>query len=189
MADQKEGWTDDDEFDWDEVSSQPPPQAETGLYAFKVVESKSDKTSGGHPGVKLTIELTSKYGGGEIGYMSRKVRDTVALTKDAAFRVKQLAKATSVKPPPRNNSECMRDFAEALLGAEGLVHIRKSKGRGEDAKEYANVGMYCTPAAAEDIAKGGDGTGRKPAGGAGAETRPAARQPRTRGVGTAPAAT
>jgi len=181
MANEKEGWIGGEEFNWDEVPDDAPPQAEDGLYTFKVTEGKAEKTSNGHPSVKLTVELTGKFGGGELGYVSRKIRDTVALTKDAAFRVKQLSKATGVKPPKTSTAEDMKSFADDLVGSEGIVRVRGNEGR--DGKRYANVGKYCTPAEAEDIAKGGDGSGGQ-AGGA----KPQARRPARRGATDGPAA-
>lgn len=153
MTEAKQGWTGGEDFDWDEVPDGAPETPPEGLYTGKIIEAKAEETSNDNPAIKLTVELQAPFGGGELGYVSRKVRDTMVLTKDAAFRFKQLAVAAGTKPPRGSQFEAMNDFAEDLVGREVIIKTKNVPAR-DKSRVYANVSLYCTAEQADQEAKG-----------------------------------
>ena len=171
MANENQGWTGGEDINWDDIPDDAPKTPDEGLYSATVVEARAEKTSGGHPGVKLTVEIKSPFGGGELGYVHRKVRDTLAVTKDAAFKVKQAAKAARVSPPKGTHFEALEAFASDLVGQDLIIKTQNRPNQ-DKSRVFANVALYCTPEMADEIAKGG--------GSAAADaSRPAPRKRRT----------
>ena len=151
-----EGWTSNNPINWDDVPDAAPGKAPDALYQAKVVEAKAMKTSGGHQGIKLVVELQAPYGGGELGYISRKVYDTLVNTPDARFRIKQCANACGAALPATDSFEALEVLAESLVGAEPIVKTQQRFNKDKTDK-FVNVAVYATQAMADDLAKGGSG--------------------------------
>ena len=159
----KAGWTQSEDFDWDDVPDKPPGTPDEGLYLAKITSAVAEATKKeSKPAVKLELELVAPYGGGELPYVAKSIRyESLVLSKNAAFRVKQAAKACSVKPPANSGFEAVSAFAEALVGQQCIIRVRHSKSNKNDTV-YAAVGAYMTEkqaAEAQSGSKGGGGSG------------------------------
>lgn len=152
-----EGWINNEPINWDDVPDQAPGKAPDGLYLSKVIEAKAEKTSSGHPGLKLVVELQAPFGGGELGYIGRKVFDTLAYTPDARFRIKQCGQACGVPLPQATSLEALESFAESLVGTEPIVRTAQRPNK-EKTDKFVNIMAYCTPEMADSLAKGGGGS-------------------------------
>lgn len=158
-----QGWTNNEAFNWDDVSEDAPAPLEPGIYGFEVASAEPEPTKKGDPGVKLTLTITHAMGG-SAGDMKRKCYDKLTLTKEALFRTKQLAKAVACEPPASQGIDDVEAFCAALTEAGGgFVRLKQETWQG---KTNARVDRYLTAEAAQEAAAGSksaEGGDAKPA--------------------------
>src|SRR5690606_33906411 len=73
----------------------------------------------------ISVQLIVKQRHGSDEELNRRVFDTVVLTKEAAFRAKQLAKATQAELPRNTGYEAVSEFASSLVGSEVWIRTRQ----------------------------------------------------------------
>lgn len=137
-----QGWTDEESFDWDKVSDAPPPPLANGLYRGRIVKAEARPTTKEpKPSVNIEFSVESLItADGELALdKPRKLFDTLVFSKDAAFRIKQLSKATNVNPPASSGFEPVKDFAAALVGVGVVFRTRLNTFNG---KTNARVEVY-----------------------------------------------
>ena len=149
------GWTSEESFDWDNVSTEPPPPLEVGIYKAIIVKAEPSPTKEGKPALRLELQVTEIFGGGPLE-PPRKMFDNVTFVKEAAFRIKQLAASAGVVPPATSKFADVEVFAAALCDAP-CVYLR-SKRDTYQGKTNAKVDRYLTEAQAGEAANGGSGT-------------------------------
>lgn len=148
MSDKK-GWTTDEDLDMANQSTEPPPPLEDGIHGpATIVKAEPEATNKGQPGAKIELSVTDASG------RKRKVYDKVVFTKEAAFRVKQLALAVGVEAPARSTYELVEEFCGAVTGQEVWL---KTKRQTFENKVNAKVDMYLTAEKAATMAAGGEG--------------------------------
>lgn len=155
MASGNQGWTDDKEFNWDDVSDAPPPPLEDGVYRATIVKADAEPTAKGIPSASLQLSVTATHSGEAI--KNRKMFDKVVLDPDsgALFRVKQLCRATGVTPPARNNLDAVTDFANELVGHEVWIKTRQEEFPKGSGKKNARVDMYVSDDKLAEVLGGG----------------------------------
>lgn len=167
---ENEGWTNNDQINWDDVSEDAPAPLEPGVYGFQIAQAEPERTKKGDPGVKLVLTITHAYGGSD-GDMKRKCYDKLTLTKDALFRTKQLTKALGVEPPKTNSPDDVAAFCEVLAESPaGFVRLKQETYQG---RTNARVDRYLTAEAAAEAAAGGGAQATAPEG---SEAKPARRR-------------
>lgn len=119
------GWTGhSEEIDWDSAGNNALPE---GVYRLNGVGAKAKLTSGGKPSVDAQFEVAGTYEGEPI--KGRKVFDTLTITREAAFKVKNLCSATGGELcPPRSGSfQDVEEFAHNVLDVtrEGIFAFLK----------------------------------------------------------------
>lgn len=162
-----QGWTQNDSFDnWDDVSTEAPKPPTPEIYAITVVKAEAKATGTGKPAVNLEISLTGIHNGGDLP-SPRKVYDLVTITKEAAFKVKQLAMAMGVAPPANNSYGAVCEFADNLVGQTAFAKTKldtyKPKPTPEnpapEARTNAKVDRYLTQEQADKMRTGASGEG------------------------------
>lgn len=153
---QQKGWTtgSDEKVSWDDVSTEPPAPLEIGIYQATIEQAEPSPTKENKPAIKLVLTVSAAYGGAGID-PARKMFDNVTLTKEAAFRVKQLAAAAGVAPPASFGFEDVEAFCAALVDAQPVW--LKSKRSTWDGKVNHKVDRYLTEAQAGEAANGPSG--------------------------------
>ncbi len=157
------GWTQNDTFDnWDDVSTEAPKPVEPNIYTGEIVKAEAAQTQGkGLPAVKLEIMVKSVFQGDDLP-SARKLFDTVTITKEAAFKVKQLSQSANVTPPKSNAADYLPEWADGLVGQPVIVSTKLEKytpkGSTEQ-RESARIERYLTADQAEKkkagVAEGG----------------------------------
>ncbi len=150
------GWALDDDLDIDNVSTKAPPPLDDGIYRFKVVSAEGELSQKGNPKASIALEVISRFGSDEPidsnGKRSKKVYDnSVTFTKDAAWKMKQLAIAAGIEPARRNNPEAVEAYCEALVGQEVIAEVVQNQ---SGARIFANVKSYYTEAEAQQVLAG-----------------------------------
>lgn len=148
MSNAQQGWTTSEDVDFDSASKEAPPPLPVGLYKFEVTKTEPQATQKeGHPAAQVELRAVeakdpttdlSKYNG-------RLPYERIVFTKDAAWKVKQLADAAGVPAPKSNGFEPVCEFLDAILGQQvwAQTKLRPSKNNG---KVYAEVDKYLTEA-------------------------------------------
>jgi hypothetical protein len=150
-----QGWTSEESFDWDAVSTEPPPPLEVGIYKAIVVKAEPSPTKDNKPSLKIELSVIETFGAGPLE-SPRKMFDNVTFVKEAAFRVKQLATAAGVTPPPTSKFADVEAFAQALVESN-CVYLR-SKRDTYQGKTNAKVDRYLSEAQAGEAANGSAAT-------------------------------
>lgn len=149
---QNQGWTSQESVNWDDVSTEAPPPLPVGIYKALITKAEPSPTKEQKPAVKLELSVDEAYGGAGVD-PKRKMFDNVTLTKEAAFRVKQLAAAAGVAPPASFGFADVEAFCAALCDA-GPVWLR-SKQSTYEGKTNHKVDRYLTEAQAGEAANAG----------------------------------
>ncbi len=106
------GWTGhDEEIDWDSAGNNALPD---GVYTLKVAKAEARPTRDGKPSVSVELLIETNFSTGE-KFTNRKVFDTLTVTKEAAFKIKNLCKASGVCPPRSGSFEHCEEFANAIV--------------------------------------------------------------------------
>jgi hypothetical protein len=108
------GWTSADAVDWNEVSTEPPPPLNPALYKGLIVKAEPSPTKENKPAIAIELQIDKEYGGPDVSPV-RKMFDNLTLTKEAAFKVKQLAAAANVAPPANFGIDAVRAFCDSLV--------------------------------------------------------------------------
>lgn len=140
------GWTEDEDLEMDKASTEPPKPLEAGFYRATVAEASAERNPKTQKlAVKVVLKVSATHDGTQLD-QKRNVRDSVPITKEAAFRAKQLAQAAGVNPPARSNFEEVSAFVANLLNSgEMFVQLKRVNGTGQHAgKVFTNVGRYLT---------------------------------------------
>ncbi len=137
----QQGWTTQQDLNMDQVSTEPPPPLEAGIYRARVVEATPQPTKKGDPALRVVLQVFADIAGSEIS-PKRKIYQTAVLTQDAAFRVKQLAVAAGVEPPKTSGFDDASTFAAELTGAEVLCKTKQRQT--PDGKTIADVDRFLT---------------------------------------------
>lgn len=119
------GWTGHDEqIDWDAVGNNALPE---GVYLLKAVGTKAKLTSGGKPSCEAQFEVASTFDGEKVG--NRKVYDTLTISQQAAFKVKNLCSAMNgdLCPPRSGSFQDVEEFSNNLLDSarDGVYALLK----------------------------------------------------------------
>jgi hypothetical protein len=150
-----QGWTQNDSFDnWDEVSTEAPKPLDPALYHGEIVSAEAAQTGTGKPAVKLEVSAKGLFQGDDLP-SERKLFDTVVITREAAFKVKQLAQATGVEPPKSNAFEAVSELADSLVGQPVVfkTKIESYKKDGENRTTH-RIERYLTTDQAERVKAG-----------------------------------
>jgi hypothetical protein len=162
MASGNQGWTDDKEFNWDDVGDAPPPPPADDIYRATIIKAEGEPTAKGIPSVALQLQLTSTHAGAAV---KGKIYDKLVMDPEsgALFRVKQASKAAGVALPKRNNLEAVSEFANELVGHEVWIKTRQEEFPKGSGKKNARVDMYVSDdKLAEVLGGGGGGEGAAP---------------------------
>lgn len=138
MAKQKEamGWS-EDSIDWDNVSTEPPPPLERGVYRATIEEASphtSEKTGGAS--FAVTLVVNTRYGEAEGAVGNRKMYDYLSFA--AAGRIKQICEGTGVRPPKNRTEAVGEEFCAELLGKEVWIRSRLEPKTDRAGKAIAN---------------------------------------------------
>jgi uncharacterized protein DUF669 len=148
-----EGWTANEKFDWDNVSTDAPPPLEDGVYQAVIVKASAEKTKDGKPAVRLELQVNRAFGDAE-GSIKRKMFDNLTVTLEGAFRIKNLCESfdPKVTPPPSQQLDDVKDFCSRLLEAPAIwLRSRRTTWNG---KVNAKVDRYLTEAEAQKVSAG-----------------------------------
>lgn len=162
-----QGWTQNESFDnWDDVSTEAPKALENNIYIGTIVKAEAQATKQkGKPSVKLEVSTTSVFQGDELP-TARKLSDIVTVTKEAAFKVKQLAQSAQVEPPRANGFDVLTDWATSLVGCVVIFKTKQENYQKDgETRTAARIDRYLTADQAEKARNGG---------GTSAEAKPAA---------------
>ena len=110
------GWTDTpEEIDYGKVDDSEFQLPEPGFYAVDVEQLEPEKTKNGKPSVKLVAKISK----GADGSKARrgKLFDTLVLTQEAAFRIKNLSSALHIDPPRSGAYDEVYNFCLSALSA------------------------------------------------------------------------
>jgi hypothetical protein len=150
------GWTSADSVNWDEVSTEAPPPLADNLYEGLIAKAEPRPTKDNKPAISIELSASKVFGGEELE-RARKVFDNLTLTKEAAFRVKQLAAAANVEPPKNFGIDAVTAFCDALVESEKVIfRTRLNTYKG---KTNAKVVQYHTEESAKKDAAGGEQSG------------------------------
>ena len=144
-----QGWTSEESVDWDNVSTEPPPPLAVGIYKGLITKAEPQPTKEHKPAIALQLQISEEYGGSSIE-PARKMFDNVTLSKEAAFRVKQLAASAGVEPPATFKFQDVEAFCVSLVEA-GAVYLR-SKHATFNGKTNHKVDRYLTEEQAGEAA-------------------------------------
>ena len=153
MTEQTQGWTNDDRPDWETISGEPPPPVDPGVYLCEVAAAKAQTTKNGHPSVGLELTIKAAANGSGIEGRSDKIKfETLALTKNALFRVKQFCDASGVAPPKSTAFGTIEEWSAGLPGTSVLVKVKHREGK--NGGTFADVERYLTKAKAAELQSG-----------------------------------
>lgn len=100
-----------------EKASEGFPTLDEGNYQLEVKEAEFQTSKAGNPMIVLQLEEPDT---------KIKVREFLALTEKAAFKVLQFLKNAGINPPEGNidvESDTFEDFVDSLVGAEVNAHV------------------------------------------------------------------
>jgi hypothetical protein len=147
------GWTSADAVDWNEVSTEPPPPLNPALYKGLIVKAEPSPTKENKPAIAIELQIDKEYGGPDVSPV-RKMFDNLTLTKEAAFKVKQLAAAANVAPPANFGIDAVRAFCDSLVDA-GPVILRSKLSEWQGKKNH-KVDRYLSEEQAKLASAGGE---------------------------------
>jgi hypothetical protein len=148
----KQGWTQSEDLNWDEVSDGPPPPPEDGIYRVAVAKAEPSATGKGDPAVSLQLTLIAQHGSDK--KVKGRLYDKPMLSGEAIFRTKQLARVAGVALPKNNGFDAVSEFANELVGCEFWV---RTKQQPYDGKVNAKVDMYISDDKLEEVLNGSAG--------------------------------
>ena len=148
------GWN-KNEIDWDSVDTSGGIPVERGIYLARCTSAKPQLTKDKKPSIQSVWTLTQTYDGEEI---SRTVYDTLTLTEEARFKVKQCFEACEIDPPADESEDAAKSFCDDLVGAEVwlLIGIRTWQG-----KDRNQIDRYLSEDEAKEAAGSGGGSKKK----------------------------
>lgn len=135
------------------MSDEPPAQPQPGVYKARIVEAEPRESKKGLPTVQLTLQLLEGLGGATLmdpegRPCADKIRyETISITQEAAFRVKQLCSSARIPPPESQVFGVIRDWVQTqVLDATVIVKTRlRMQEQGASAgKSFAVVDAYLT---------------------------------------------
>jgi hypothetical protein len=154
MAGGNQGWTSAESVNWDDISTEAPPPLADDMYVGLVAKAEPRPTKEGKPAISVELSATGIFGGSDLD-RPRKVFDNVNLSKENAFRVKQLAAAAGVEPPKNFGIDAVNEFCNALCESDRVIfRTRQQTYKG---KTNAKVDRYHT----EDSAKADKASGEQ----------------------------
>jgi hypothetical protein len=163
------GWTSEESVNWNDVSTEPPPPLEDGIYRAIVVKAEPKPLGKENkPGIAIQLQVEEQFGGGAIE-PKRKLFDNVMMSAAAAFKVKQLATAANIEPPASFKFADVEAFCNALVDSNALLVRTKRETYtppGGSPRTNAKVDRYLTEqqlsdAGAEADAAAADGGSRR----------------------------
>lgn len=113
MGGYAKGWTDVVQIDWDKVDSGAPTPLEPGVYGGFIIKADPKKTKTGKPSIGIEIEIDTASDGEKLERKG-KVFDTMTLTEDGAFKLKQLCEAVD-----------LMDYLEGKMTYDDIVELVK----------------------------------------------------------------
>lgn len=145
------GWTDQTAMNWDEVSTEPPPPLPVSIYKAVIAKAEAGQTKKGDKNViNLELAVDGEFGGDALS-PARKMFDSLTLSPEAAFKIKQIAASANVAPPKNFGLDAVTEFCNALVDSSGV--ILRSKLDTYQGKTNHRVDRYFTEAQAAE-AKG-----------------------------------
>lgn len=158
------GWTSNNKFNYDGVSTDAPAPLEPGLYKARIASAEPQATKEGKPMIKLTAELFEDADGNALKPF-RKVVDNMVLTEKALFRVKILAEALDIEPIDSDAYDVVEAWCRDIVKAakEGVftkVKHEKYEKNGEE-KTALRIDRYlnASKVAAEASSSSSNGAG------------------------------
>lgn len=130
----RNGWTQSNDINWDDVPEGGPAPLEEGLYRAKIISAKPTPTKKeGNPMITLQLEVYEDSEGSKLKSPSgkdttRKLFDYLPLSQEAMFRVRFLCKAFDLDPKtalPNVKPETAAAFCKQLIElSKGGVYVR-----------------------------------------------------------------
>lgn len=147
------GWASADAVNWDDVSTEAPPPLADDCYVGLIAKAEPRPTKDGKPAISVELSANKIFGGAELE-RARKVFDNVNLTKETAFRVKQLAAAAGVEPPKNFGIDAVTAFCDALVESQQVIfRTRQNTYKG---RTNAKIDRYHTEDSAKSEAASGE---------------------------------
>lgn len=139
------GWTSEEAVNWNDVSTEPPPPLEDGIYRAIVVKAEPKPLGKENkPGIALQLQVEEQFGGGAVE-PKRKLFDNVMMSAAAAFKVKQLATAAGIEPPASFKFADVEAFCIALVDSSALlVRTKREEYPKGSGKVNAKADRYLT---------------------------------------------
>jgi hypothetical protein len=109
------GWTQNEKFNYDGVTTDAPAPLEPGLYKARITEATPQPTKEGKPMIKLTCEVFENENGDATP--KRKLTDNMVLSQAALFRVKIIADALGIEPLADSSLESAEAFCRDIVDA------------------------------------------------------------------------
>lgn len=140
-----QGYTDEcEDIDFNAVDDSEFAIPPVGFYAVELEKAEAKKTTTGKPCSKLVLSIRSMADGSPA--KRGKLFDTVVLTQNAAFRVKNLASALHIDPPRSGKFDHNFNFCKDALAAaatNGLyVRVDHKPDMKDETRMRAVVGRY-----------------------------------------------
>lgn len=165
------GWTSNNTFNYDGVSTDAPKPPDEGLYKARFESAEPHATKEGKPMIKLSVELFEDANGDALS-RKYKITDNVVLSAAALFRVKILSDALDIEPIAGDSVELAEEWCKEIVkaGSEGVfvkvkheTYIRKDGSEGTAAR----VDRYLNPSkVAAEASASSNGASRRPRRGA-----------------------
>ena len=148
------GWN-KSEIDWESVDTSGGIPVERGIYLARCTSAKPQLTKDKKPSVSSVWTMVQTYDGEEI---NRTVYDTLTLTEEARFKVKQCFEACEIDAPEDESEEAAKAFCDDLVGAEVWLLIGVRTWQGKDRNQ---IDRYLTEDEAKEVAEGSSGGKKK----------------------------
>jgi hypothetical protein len=166
------GWTDQTQVNWDDVSTEPPPPLPVAIYKAVIAKAEPGQTKKGDKNViNLELAVDGEFGGDALS-PARKMFDSLTLSPEAAFKIKQIAASANVQPPKNFGLDAVTEFCNALVDSSGV--ILRSKLDTYQGKTNHRVDRYFTEAQANEAKGAAAGGSSAPSGEAPARRKRAA---------------
>jgi len=138
------GWTDTyNAIDFNKVDDSEFALPETGFYAVDLEKCEPKKTQKNKPAIEVVLKITTAADGSAA--RRGKLFDTVVLTQEAAFRVKNLSSALHIDPPRSGTYDEVYNYCLSALSAarSGLfVRVDHKPDVKDPSTMRARVGRY-----------------------------------------------
>lgn len=134
MGYNQEGMTDED-INWDAAGNPVP----VGEYDVEVVQATHSMTKNNKHMISVQLKIETAYDAENESSVDRMLFENFVFTQNAAFRVKQFAKAGNVDLPNTINKPILEEWAGVILGTKVKVAVKHREWEGE---MRANVAKF-----------------------------------------------